>query len=72
MAAPASGSSAADLWAAAAAADPSWDGMSGDRATPKESTARRIPVRLRVSRRAALVALVGSGWENERSWGAHF
>ena len=25
--------------------------------------ARRIPVRLRVSRRAALVALVGSGWE---------
>ena len=28
--------------------------------------ARRIPVRLRVSRRAALVALVGSGWENER------
>ena len=33
--------------------------------------ARRIPVRLRVSRRAALVALVGSGWENERSWVAH-
>ena len=29
--------------------------------------ARRIPVRLRVSRRAALVALVGSGWENEWS-----
>ena len=28
---------------------------------------RRIPVRLRVSRRAALVALVGSGWENEWS-----
>ena len=27
----------------------------------------RIPVRLRVSRRAALVALVGSGWENEWS-----
>ena len=25
--------------------------------------ARRIPVRLRVSRRAALVALVGSGWK---------
>ena len=33
--------------------------------------ARRIPVRLRVSRRAALVALVGSGWENGRSWVAH-
>ena len=30
--------------------------------------ARRIPVRLRVSRRAALV---GSGWENERPWVAH-
>ena len=30
-----------------------------------------IPVRLRVSRRAALVALVGSGWENEWSWVAH-
>ena len=28
----------------------------------------RIPVRLRVSLRAALVALVGSGWENEMSW----
>ena len=27
----------------------------------------RIPVRLRVIRRAALVALVGSGWENEWS-----
>ena len=27
----------------------------------------RIPVRLRVSRRAALVAFVGSGWENEWS-----
>ena len=33
--------------------------------------ARRIPVRLRESRRAPLVALVGSGWENERSWVAH-
>ena len=33
--------------------------------------ARRIPVRLRVSRRAALVALVGGGWEKERSWVAH-
>ncbi len=32
---------------------------------------RRIPVRLRVSRRAALAALVGSGWENYRSWVAH-
>ena len=32
---------------------------------------RRIPVRLRVRRRAALVALVGSGWENERYWVAH-
>ena len=31
----------------------------------------RIPVRLRVSRRAALVARVGSGSENERSWVAH-
>ena len=28
-------------------------------------------MRLRESRRAALVALVGSGWENERSWVAH-
>ena len=28
----------------------------------------RIPVRLRESRRAALVALVGSGWDHERSW----
>ena len=33
--------------------------------------ARRIPVRLRVSRRAALVALVGNGWENEWSWVVH-
>ena len=33
--------------------------------------ARRIPVRLRESRRAALVALVGSGWENSRYWVAH-
>ena len=33
--------------------------------------ARRIPVRLRVSRRAALVAFVGSGWENEWSWVVH-
>ena len=32
---------------------------------------RRIPVRLRESRRAALVALVGSGWENSRYWVAH-
>ena len=28
-------------------------------------------MRLRESRRAALVARVGSGWENERSWVAH-
>ena len=28
-------------------------------------------MRLRESRRAALVALVGSGWENERYWVAH-
>ena len=28
-------------------------------------------MRLRESRRAALVALVGSGWENSRSWVAH-
>ena len=34
-------------------------------------TARRIPVPLRESRRAALVALVGSGWDNEMYWVAH-
>ena len=28
-------------------------------------------MRLRVGRRAALVAFVGSGWENERPWVAH-
>ena len=33
--------------------------------------ARRIPVRLRESRRGALVALVGSGWEQSRYWVAH-
>ena len=33
--------------------------------------ARRIPVRLRVSRRAALVPLVGGGWEKERAWVTH-
>ena len=33
--------------------------------------ARRIPVRLRESRRAALVALGGNGWQNGGSWVAH-
>ena len=31
----------------------------------------QIPVRLRVSRRAGLVALVGCGWENAWSWLVH-
>ena len=37
----------------------------------KAGAAQRIPVRLRESRRAALVALVGGGWENEWSRVSH-